>query len=282
MIPDGPQPNQEQAALWNTTAGAAWAELQSVLDRMFAPFEGLLADRVAREAPRRVLDVGCGAGATTRAVAGRLGPDVSCVGVDISAPLIALAERRAREAGRDNATFLVADAQTYPFEPDTFDAVLSRFGVMFFDDPVAAFRNLRRGAGRAAGLAFVAWRSPAENPFMTTAARAAAPWLPSSAPPDASAPGQFAFADPARVRQLLQASGWRDVEIVPVDVPIAIAEQDLMAYATRMGPVARALQEADAERRSRAEAAVRAAFGQLVENGAAHFKAACWLITAHA
>ena len=108
------------------------------------------------------------------------------------------------------------------------------------------------------------------------------PWLPCGAPPDPGAPGQFAFADPERVRRILHASGWRDVAVRPVDVPASVAEQDLMAYATRMGPVGRALQEADPDRRSSAESAVRAAFGKLVVNGAAHFDAACWLVTARA
>jgi SAM-dependent methyltransferase len=280
-MPDDPRPNQEQAALWNAAAGHTWAELHRVLDRMLAPFEPMLVDGVVHDGRGRVLDVGCGAGATTLSAARRLRPGGSCLGVDLSAPLIEVAERRAREEGLDNAAFLVADAQTHAFEPDAFDAVISRFGVMFFDDPVAAFRNIARAARRDAHLTFVAWRGPAENPFMTTAAAAAAPWLPSLPPPDPDAPGQFAFADPERVRRILHASGWRDVEIRAVDVRTSVAEGDLMVYAARMGPVGRALGELDPERRASAVAAVQAAFGRLVEDGTAQVDTACWLVRAH-
>jgi SAM-dependent methyltransferase len=275
-------PNQEQAALWNAAAGQAWAEMRHVLDRMMAPFNGMLTEQVVHDGVRRLLDVGCGAGATTRFAAQRLSPGGTCLGVDISAPLVAVAEQRSREEGIENASFLVADAQTYAFAPDTFDGVISRLGVMFFDDPVAAFLNIRRAARRDARLAFVASRSPAENPFMTMAAEAAAPWLPGLSAPVPGAPGQFGFADPERVRRILQASGWHDVEVRAVDVPMSLSEQELMAYVTTMGPVGRALREVNEERRAGAVAALRAAYGRFVENGAARFDAACWLVRATA
>ncbi|WP_245514637.1 MULTISPECIES: methyltransferase domain-containing protein [unclassified Mesorhizobium] len=174
----------------------------------------------------------------------------------------------------------MGDAQQYTFESGRFDAVVSRFGVMFFDDPVAAFNNISQAAMRGGKLAFVAWRSPRENDFMTTAARAAAPFLPPAPAPDPEAPGQFAFADGARVRRILEASGWSSIKVERADVPCQIAEDHLMTYATRLGPVGAALRELDRATAEKITAALPAAFAPFVTDGKADFIAACWLVTA--
>ncbi|WP_437908318.1 class I SAM-dependent methyltransferase [Sorangium sp. So ce327] len=276
------QPNRDQATLWNEASGRTWVELQEVLDGMMAPLVAPLIDEGFPGEGGRVLDVGCGAGATSLVMARRLGPAGLCLGVDISGPLVAAARARAAAEGLASAAFVQADAQTHAFEQGTFDAVISRFGVMFFDDPAAAFANIRRAARRKAKLSFVAWRSADENPFMTEAARAAAPLLPSLRVPDPDAPGPFAFADRERVQRILDASGWADVDIRPIDVPIGVAEKDLLAYLTRLGPVGQALRDADEPTRARTAQAVRAAFDAYVQEGAARFTAACWLVSARA
>ncbi len=275
-------PNRDQAALWNDASGPIWVEMQHVLDGMLAPLEARLMEEAFPGEGGRVLDIGCGAGATTLSMARRLGPTGRCLGVDISGPLVAAARARAAAEGLASAAFVQADAQTYGFEPDCFDAVISRLGVMFFDDPAAAFANIRRAARRKAKLSFVAWRSPAENPFMTTAARAAAPLLPHLPAPDPGAPGQFAFADRDRVQRILDVSGWTDVDIRPIDVSSGVAERDLLTYVTRLGPVGLALRDVDAPTRARTAEAVRAAFDPYVRDGAARFTAACWLVNARA
>jgi SAM-dependent methyltransferase len=275
------QPNREEAARWNESSGPIWVEMQDVLDRMFAPFEARLMEAFPRESGR-VLDIGCGAGATTLAMARRLGAMGLCLGVDISLPLVAAAKVRAAAEGLVSAAFVQADAQTYVFEPESFDAVISRFGVMFFEDAAAAFANIRRAARQRAKLTFVAWRSPAENPFMTVAARAAAPFLPSLPAPNPDAPGQFAFADGGKVRRILDVSGWTDIEVCPIDVPSIVAEKDLLAYVTKLGPVGLALRDMDEPTRSRTAKAVRVAFDPYVQNSVARFNAACWLVSARA
>ena len=264
-----------QATLWNGSAANAWVANQAMLDQMFDPFAALLADRL--HAGQRVLDVGCGTGATTLAAARQAG---RCTGVDISAPMIAVARERAAAAGLD-AGFLCADAQDHDFAPDVFDAVISRFGVMFFTDPVAAFRNLRRAARAGAALHLYVWRDPAENPFMTTAERAAAPLvqLPPTVP---GQPGQFAFADTARVRDILARSGWGDVAITPVDVPCAFPEPGMVHYLSRMGPLGRILPTLDEPLRAHVIATVRAAFEPFVQGDTVRFTAACWKVTARA
>jgi SAM-dependent methyltransferase len=277
-----PRANQDQATLWNEGSGQAWVELQALLDRLLEPFATLLIEHGLDDGTRRVLDVGCGAGATTLAAARRVGQQGLAVGVDISAPLIEAAKKRALQDKAGNAQFVNADAQTHAFEPQRFDAVISRFGVMFFDDPVGAFTNIRRATRSDGRLAFIAWRSPAENPFMTTGARAAAPLLPPMPTPDPNAPGQFALADADRVRGILEDSGWSRIEVRPIDIPAAVAKQDLFVFVTKLGPVGAALREADPPTRERVTAAVRAAFEPFIQNDEARFNAACWLVTARA
>jgi ubiquinone/menaquinone biosynthesis C-methylase UbiE len=271
--------NEEQIALWNDTAGRAWVELQETLDRLFAPFEDLLVAAVAARQARRVLDIGCGTGSTTLAFARRLGSKGTAIGVDISEPMIALAKQRA-EPESAPPRFLCADAQTYAFADQSFDMIVSRFGVMFFDDSVRAFANLRRAAAPKASLQVIAWRSPAENPFMTTAERAAAPFLPQMPARRPDEPGQFAFADRSRVYSILEKSGWSEIDIQPLDVTCTLPEHELDAYISRLGPLGRVLQQADEQTRSRIIAAVRTAFDPYVHGAEVRFTAACWMIGA--
>jgi hypothetical protein len=153
---------------------------------------------------------------------------------------------------------------------------------MFFDDSEAAFANIRRAARPGSKVAFVAWRSPADNPFMSVAVRAAAPFLPSLPAPNPDAPGQFAFADGDKVRRILEASSWTNIDVGPIDVPCSVTEDDLFAYMTKLGPVGLALREVDESTRTRVVEALRAAFDPYVDHGVARFTAACWLVRARA
>jgi SAM-dependent methyltransferase len=272
----------DQAAHWNGPAGEAWVAAQDLLDGMFRSLEAALADTAAKAGARRVLDVGCGTGATTLAVARRLGNEGEALGVDISAPMVAAARARAEREG-SQARFVVADATTHALPPGHFDLAVSRFGVMFFPDPVAAFANVRGAMRPGGGLSAVAWRSRADNPFMTTAERTAVPMLPEPPPPrPAGAPGQFAFADEDRVRGILAASGWTGVEMRPLDVDCTFPVTALELYLTRLGPLGTLLREVDEETRSRVTDAVRAAFQTFVHGDQVRFTAACWWIAARA
>jgi SAM-dependent methyltransferase len=272
--------NEDQAALWNAPR-CAWVEAQDTVDRMYAPIEDLLVDAVMAGSPARVLDVGCGTGGTTLAVARRLGAMGECVGVDISEPMLDAARARAKREGAP-ARFIRGDAESHPFDPSSFDAIMSRFGVMFFGDSVRAFANLRRAARGGAALRFVAWRSAEENPFMTTAERAAAPLMPDLPPRVPDAPGQFAFADGSRVHGILADGGWAEIDVQAIDFECTLPEAELARHATRFGPVGRMLQEADERTRARVTDAVRAAFEPYVHGTEARFTAACWLVAAQA
>lgn len=273
------QHTDEQKKLWNGSAGCAWVDSQALLDGILQPFEDVLVSIVAARGARRVLDVGCGTGSTTRAVARLLGTRGNCVGVDISEQMIDAA-RQLAEREQVQTRFVCADAQTYAFEPASFDMIMSRFGVMFFADPAQAFANLRAAASEGARMCHIVWRGPAENPFMTTAERAAAPLLPKLPARQPDAPGQFGFADPRRVRSILTSSGWSDVDIQPIDVVCKLPESEMSRYATRFGPVGIALREADERTREQVVAVVRKAFDPYVHGDEVRFNAACWQVEA--
>jgi SAM-dependent methyltransferase len=275
------QTDDEQSKLWNGLAGAAWVEAQALLDEMFKPLEELLVEAVRAGSAGRVLDVGCGTGSTTLAAARLLGAQGRCVGIDISEPMLAAARARA-ERESVPASFIRANAQSHAFEPASCDMIISRFGVMFFDDFVQAFANLRRAASDDAELRFVAWRSAAENPFMTTAERAAAPLLPNIPARRPDAPGQFAFADPRRVSRILEESAWAGIDIRPIDVACTVPEKELDRYVTRFGPLGLILHEADERTRIKVVETVRAAFDPYVHGDEVRFTAACWMVGARA
>ncbi|MFI9613831.1 class I SAM-dependent methyltransferase [Streptomyces sp. NPDC052023] len=270
---------QGPKALWGGVAGRNWVAAQDVLDELFKPFEPLLAEPVGTGA--HVLDVGCGTGATTVAAARRAGPAGACVGVDIAEPMIEAARARAEREGVP-VRFVQADAATHAFEPAGFDLIVSRFGVMFFDDFAGAFAHLRRAARPGAGLRLIVWRGPEENPFMTTAERAAGPLLPDLPVRDPDGPGQFAFARAERVRGVLAESGWSGVDVEPLDVRCTMPTQDLERYFTLLGPVGRVLHEVDERTRARVVEALHTAFTPYVRGPEAGFTAACWLVRASA
>jgi SAM-dependent methyltransferase len=271
----------EQGELWNGVVGRAWVDEQRTLDGVLQPFEDVLVDAVSAGSALRVLDIGCGTGSTTLAMARRVGADGHCIGIDISEPMIGLARQRAA-VEQSSAEFVCADAQTHAFEPAQFDRLISRFGVMFFDDPVRAFANLRRAARDDAGLQATAWRSGADNPFMTTAERAAAPLLSNLPPRKPGAPGQCAFAEPERVEGILRASGWGAVDIAPLDLPCTLPRSRLRQYVARLGPVGRALHDTAEPLRTRVIETVVAAFEPYVHGDELRFVAACWMIRARA
>jgi SAM-dependent methyltransferase len=272
---------EDQSALWNGVAGHQWVETQALLDRIFSPLEDLLVETLPAGRGESLLDIGCGTGSTVLAAAGRLGPAGRATGIDISRPMIDAARQRAEKA-RIAADFICADAQRYRFEPEAYDRIQSRFGVMFFDGAVEAFSNINLASTPGAPMRLLAWRSPAENPFMTAAAEAAAPLLPELPELQPDAPGQFALADAGRTRNMLAAARWQDIDIRPVDTPCRFDAAELSTYLARLGPVGRILAGIERGRREDVLAAIRPAFDRYVSGGEVRFTAACWLIEARA
>ncbi|GAB0116046.1 class I SAM-dependent methyltransferase [Acidisoma sp. 7E03] len=271
--------NEAQKDYWNAAVGQTWATLQGQLDRQLAP---LGAAGLAALAPRpgeTLLDIGCGAGATTLALAQAAGATGHVLGLDISEPMLAVARRRIAEAGAA-AEVQTADVQTADIGESRFDGAFSRFGVMFFADPVAAFANVRRSLKPQGRLAFVCWRTLAENGWQRVPLEAAKPILPPLAPSDPLAPGPFAFADAARVRNILGEAGFTDVAVSPFDTEIGAGDLDqTLALSLEVGPLSRALREHPGYREA-AVGVVRQALAAYVTQAGLKLPAAIWVVTA--
>ncbi len=271
--------NEEQIEYWNGKAGETWVTAQERVDAMLAPLSAQAVAAAAVQAGERVVDIGCGCGATSIAFAER---GAHVWGVDISAPMLARA--RERSAGLDNVAFSEGDAATQSYTPD-HQLVFSRFGVMFFADPHAAFANIRSALVPGGRLVFMCWQAPRENPWMAVAGRAIQPYLPEpEAPVDPQAPGPFAFARDAYIRDILGAAGFSDVEIVDTRAELHIGDtlDDAMAAQSEIGPAARALAELDGDERDAALAAAREALAPHISDNGINLGAAAWIVSARA
>lgn len=271
-------PNAQQALYWNESAGPTWADLQAPLDRQLQPLGRRAMAELDLGPGRRILDIGCGAGETTLALAAA---GAEATGVDISRPLLDVARRRAE--GLPGVRFLEADAQTYPFEPASFDAAFSRFGVMFFSDPAAAFANIRKALKPGGRLAFVCWRTPAENPIMSLPMMAAMTYVSTPpAPPEPGAPGPFAFADPERVKAILTTAGFQNIAVTPYEADIGPGDlETTLALALKVGPLGALLRE-NPDSRGAVIDAVRAALAPHVGHDGVKLGSATWIVTAAA
>jgi SAM-dependent methyltransferase len=277
--------NAEQKSYWNEQAGPVWVAFQERLDRQIGPHGELAQAKLAAKPGERVLDLGCGCGDSSLALAVRVAPGGSVLGLDLSEPMLARARERAAAARLANVSFRAADVQTAALEAGAFDAAFSRFGVMFFADPAAAFRNVRSALRPGGRLAFACWRPVAENPWVTVPLAAAAPLLsfPPPAPPDA--PGPFSFGEAARVQRILAAAGFSDVVIEPAELAMTPGGGDLDEAAETfldVGPVSAVLREmkADAALRERVRAAIRKAFEPHLRAGRVEIGSAIWLVQA--
>lgn len=206
--------NIEQARLWNTTGADAWIHYVDEFDATLNPFGTAVMDRLGLAPGQRVLDIGCGLGTTTRELASRVAPG-QVVGADISLRMVIEARRRATSEGVENIDFLEVDAQTGDFGPAPFDVAFSRVGVMFFEDPVAAFSNIASSLTANGRLGFVCFQSPMVNPFLVVPILTAAPHLEIQFPPPPGSPSPFSLADPEAVRGILEAAGFDNVTIDP-------------------------------------------------------------------
>jgi SAM-dependent methyltransferase len=207
-----PKTNEAERQRWNDER---WAAIWPKRERLTDAVTMFVLEAASLQAGERVLDVGCGGGKTSLAAAGMVGGAGAVVGADLSTPLTALAVERAREAGVSNATFTVLDMQTDQVEGRPFDVALSQFGVMFFDEPVRAFGNIRAHLKPGGRLAFACWQAADENPWFFAPALAEFLPPPAAPPPGKSLTGPFALADPEQTSAVLRSAGFRDPRSTP-------------------------------------------------------------------
>lgn len=280
------QENAAQIAYWNDKAAVTWTAFQERIDNLFAPLTAVALEAAAPAVGGRVIDVGCGCGATVLELAHRVGPSGHVLGVDVSAAMSARARERIAAQKLTNADVIIADAATYAFPRDDADLLFSRFGIMFFADPVAAFANLRRAMGRGGRLLCAVWRPLAENAWANVPFEAARSLLPPQQPFDPAAPGPFALAAAERVHYILVGAGWRDIGLTRHDTPMRLAgagqREEAAEFATRVGPLARALADADPELRLRARHAVESALTAHQSPDGISLSGSIWIVSARA
>lgn len=264
---------------WKDEKGRVWAENFAVTDRAFSSLTQSLLERLADRPGSAILDIGCGAGELALAL-GRARPKAHVTGVDISPDLIATA--RNRGATRPNVTFELSDAAIWYPRGDAPDLLVSRHGVMFFEDPSSAFAHLRGIAAPGARLFFSCFRTPSENPW----SKDVATLLELPPPPDPFAPGPFAFADEDRVRSILYRAGWKDIRFEAVDFPFILGlgedavDAALHFYTTIGGAAAQVFADMEPEARIKAEEKLRAWLASHCEDRILAFRAGAWFVEA--
>ncbi|MGA9090075.1 MAG: methyltransferase domain-containing protein [Bradyrhizobium sp.] len=282
--PIGHDQNADQIAYWNGPGGQRWADRQQVQDILLQPVADILIDRAQAEPGERIVDVGCGSGAVSIALAQKVGPGGHVMGIDISGPMLSRARQIAPAGSRID--FVLADATVHPFDPNSLDLLVSRFGVMFFADPALSFGNLRRALKPSGRLAFACWREPRENPFFMAPLQAVykhAPKLPPQGPED---PGPFSFASEPRVHRVLGEAGFKGIAMEPCDLALDIAVgrglDAAIEGAMEIGPAARALAEQPPEVRAAAANSIREALSPYARGQTVPLPAAIWIVTASA
>ena len=277
--------NAEQAAFWSQLA-PTWLELEDQMEQVSGPAGLLAMERLGLTPGQHVVDLGCGSGRTTLELASRVGAKGGVVGVDIADEMLERGRERAAQIGVSTVEFLNADVQVQDLGTKRFDAAYSRFGVMFFEDPVAAFANVRRALRPEGVLSFVCWQSVFDNEWMLIPGVAVASVTGSLPPmPGPGEPGPFSLADPDRVQSVLSEAGFTHVDVMAHADELVIAEDDIAEVAlsrARVGAAREALRDADDQTRQHAVTAIEEAFRSRVNEGQVHTSRGVLLVVARA
>jgi SAM-dependent methyltransferase len=274
--------NQEQRNRWNGADGDHWVREQERLDRTLAPVIDPLLEFAAPRPASTVIDVGCGCGATTLALARAVGPSGRVIGIDVSEPMLGRAKERL--SGFPSANCVLGDAAELPLRETGAELMVSRFGVMFFGDPIAAFRNLREGLLADGRVRFACWRPIQENPWMQIPLHAVYEHVPRLPKPEPEEPGPFSFAAPERVTRLLTAAGFTRPSFTPLDIQMDLAAggtiDDAVFHSSETGPTRRALADQPEEIKARARESIRKALTPYASSSGVKLPGAVWLVAA--
>jgi SAM-dependent methyltransferase len=284
--PQASSPNAREVQYWNSAATQPWADWHEPIDRLFAGLTQVALGLAAPKPGERVIDIGCGSGTTVLELARRVGPSGYVLGADISKQSVERARERIAAAGIRQAAVVLTDVSTHTFAP-TFDLAFSRFGVMFFSDPIATFSNLRSAMKPGGRLALAVFRTPQENRWATAPVAAVRHLLPPITPPGPEEPGQFSWADPARVHRILEGAGFQEVSLTPHDDPAMLlagpgGAAEATDFAMRVGPVVRAASNAPAQQREAVRSGLKAFFQSQDGPQGIVLPGAVWIVRARA
>ena len=276
--------NAPQIEYWNGPAGDKWATFADSQDAILESLGSAAMHACGIHPGHAVIDIGCGSGTTTIEIARRVGAEGRVLGVDISTPMLEVGRARLAALGVGGVTFENADVSTYPFESGTFDRIFSRFGVMFFIDPVRAFKNIRGGLKSGALLAFVCWQTLDKNPWMGIPLTVASRHVPAPPPADPDAPGPLAFANPDRVRNILSEAGFGDINVEPLETLLLI-DRDVpgtVDHLLQLGPATRLLGDASEDIKARVAADLADAMSEYLTDSGVMLGSATWIVSATA
>lgn len=278
--------NAEQIEFWNGETGTQWVERNNEMDLMLAPLGAAAIEHASPDQGEQVLDIGCGCGGTTLDMANLLGESGRILGVDISAPMLDLANSKIDSipgALQSVPSFQLADASTFDFDAVAYDLLFSRFGVMFFANPTAAFANMRKALKPGGRITLLCWGPPAENDWIMTPLMAAREHLPPTDKADPRAPGPFAFADKDYVTTILETAGFSDIGFEAFSPLMKIGRgqsvEDTADFFMEMGPISRALVDQPNSLLARVKSSIAEAIKSRYTNGFVELGAKCWIIS---
>jgi SAM-dependent methyltransferase len=241
--------NSDMSEYWNGEGGKKWLRFQETMDVNLLPFGQKTMAAANILSGESVLDIGCGCGNSSIEMAGLVGAGGRVLGVDISEPILARARAQAMISANRDVEFECGDAQTVSFEAAAFDLIFSRFGVMFFDDPVAAFRNLHGALKPGGRVAFICWQPAKDNEWIKTSLETVARHVSLPKPADPEDAGPMSFGDPERVKRILTASDFSDIQIKKCDIPFTVGNtlDEAVSFLMQMGPASGAIAQSDAD-----------------------------------
>lgn len=276
--------NADMKDFWNGVGALKWIHFQYALEASLAPFGRGIIEASGVEVGDLVLDIGCGCGDTTFEIGQRVGRDGHVHGLDISRPMILRSRKTKSKLGVKNVTFGCEDAQTYAFEPDLVDVVFSRFGVMFFDDPLAAFVNMRRGLKPGGRLAFLCWQSAQDNEWIHRSLDVVSRHIPLQEPLGPEQPGPLSFRQKARIERILTDAGFRDIQIEPSESSFLVGKSidAAIGFLTQLGPAANVISQAEPDEITKALIVddLRNCLMDYVTDKGVVMGAATWIVTA--
>jgi ubiquinone/menaquinone biosynthesis C-methylase UbiE len=274
--------NSESQTYWNEEGGNKWAENIEIVESMIEPLSGLLIQEIAAQNGENVLDVGSGGGVTSIKLAEQVGSSGSVLGVDVSEPILSVARNRGKDIV--NLEFQQSDAATAVLDENSFDIITSRFGVMFFDDPVQAFKNLHGALKPSGRLVFLCWRALEENPWIAAPAKAALEIVPPPADaerPDPTAPGPFSLADEDHLKSILSAAGFNNIELQAMDTNLSMGVlSDAVGFLMKMGPAAEVIKEATEDEKNAVAKAMTKTLGNYETADGIKIPSASWIVKA--